>query len=1134
MTDYALPVTGTGTSQAASVEDHDAEVVRYVEEAVAAEATARAAAITTEATARAAADTALDLRLDALEAAGNVETADLADGAVTNAKLADMAQATFKGRASGAGTGDPQDLTASQARTALGLGTAATTDATDYATAAQGELADSAVQPGDDVSVLAETSTAKIMTASERTKLAGIEAGAQVNAVTSVAGRTGAVTLAKADVGLGNVDNTSDVNKPVSTAQAAGDREVGLSSGDMLAQSSVAYEMLNGAVEISVSGRRVGMTIGGSVTAAGSYVVPRLTIHPDDAARLAGKTVRIRTVMTATEDFVSEKGFGGNAVRVEMQDGTTLTNAGTAITPTQTGTTITRDMTYVMVGTERTIGATMQIGGAATAVGTDHSFQITSVSWEVLASGEDAATAGDTMLEARQALAVTPLAGAFDLLTGIPQTFNGATKRYDARGREMGVTIPTGQTGQTTILQHALQIGPHERDNLAGATIRVTLGYDTSAAFARTFTVNMQARGLDGSYDALTASNVQNVQISSTRRQVEFTFVMPSDAADLRPWLQFTSSSAAVADEHITLTDCAYSVDRQSGDLIRRGAETAAWGDAIARRVAAADGIGGAVGYGRGVGIVLDSADYASVQEALDAASAMGAPGQVVAVNLEATTYAERSLDGLNGADHVALIGAGIGKTIIDGTLPEDTTIATIQATSTVDFDGAQEMRGITFIAQNQRYAWHLDAVKTKPDTLIRAFGCEFIHRGNDDAESYNGGVTGETTTGRVTWGSMHAVGCGLSSGQRAELIDCIARGPRAGVQVHNQLWFTKSCEFVLDGCDLSAEWVAYWPLLIQSNGSGTPDRVTLRNTALSGRIRMDAVPWFPADLSYQPANHMEFTLTGSGNSPCAVDVVDFGRALRIDSATTGLSSSVEIGGSAAALLFGDVTTIAGDVGRAGAAYGYLDIQDATGVGPSSSLFITGLGKRLGNRASLGSVTLTVTVDGGSPINVVLSGDYSASSNSTILGIINTALGSAATASEFNVGGTYRPMFTDQERRLKNTDTTTILQGHALARGASDRQVRLMTSADAMDLFAGIALEDIRPGEYGRVQHRGWIALGWVLRKSGEGSTINLGDSFNIDAAAPGRITRISGDAGILKCVTPSLGASLTTLEIAK
>lgn len=38
------------------------------------------------------------------------------------------------------------------------------------------------------------------------------------NLVTSVAGRAGAVTLTKADVGLSNVDNTSDLAKPISTA----------------------------------------------------------------------------------------------------------------------------------------------------------------------------------------------------------------------------------------------------------------------------------------------------------------------------------------------------------------------------------------------------------------------------------------------------------------------------------------------------------------------------------------------------------------------------------------------------------------------------------------------------------------------------------------------------------------------------------------------------------------------------------------------------------------------------------------------------------------------------------------------------------------------------------------------------
>ena len=40
----------------------------------------------------------------------------------------------------------------------------------------------------------------------------------EVGPIRSVAGKTGAVTLAKADVGLGDVDNTSDAAKPISTA----------------------------------------------------------------------------------------------------------------------------------------------------------------------------------------------------------------------------------------------------------------------------------------------------------------------------------------------------------------------------------------------------------------------------------------------------------------------------------------------------------------------------------------------------------------------------------------------------------------------------------------------------------------------------------------------------------------------------------------------------------------------------------------------------------------------------------------------------------------------------------------------------------------------------------------------------
>ena len=50
---------------------------------------------------------------------------------------------------------------------------------------------------------------------------ATVSGGGGGGAVTSVAGKTGDVSLVKGDVGLGQVDNTSDANKPVSTAQAA-------------------------------------------------------------------------------------------------------------------------------------------------------------------------------------------------------------------------------------------------------------------------------------------------------------------------------------------------------------------------------------------------------------------------------------------------------------------------------------------------------------------------------------------------------------------------------------------------------------------------------------------------------------------------------------------------------------------------------------------------------------------------------------------------------------------------------------------------------------------------------------------------------------------------------------------------
>jgi hypothetical protein len=64
----------------------------------------------------------------------------------------------------------------------------------------------------------ATTTAAGLMSSADKAKLNGVETGAQVNTVTSVAGKTGAVTLSKGDVGLSNVDNTADSAKSVAKA----------------------------------------------------------------------------------------------------------------------------------------------------------------------------------------------------------------------------------------------------------------------------------------------------------------------------------------------------------------------------------------------------------------------------------------------------------------------------------------------------------------------------------------------------------------------------------------------------------------------------------------------------------------------------------------------------------------------------------------------------------------------------------------------------------------------------------------------------------------------------------------------------------------------------------------------------
>lgn len=80
----------------------------------------------------------------------------------------------------------------------------------------------------------ASTDASRAEAAAIRAEEAAEEAEEHASAVTSVNGQTGTVVLTKSDLNLGNVDNTSDANKPISTAtQTALNGKLNTSGGTM-------------------------------------------------------------------------------------------------------------------------------------------------------------------------------------------------------------------------------------------------------------------------------------------------------------------------------------------------------------------------------------------------------------------------------------------------------------------------------------------------------------------------------------------------------------------------------------------------------------------------------------------------------------------------------------------------------------------------------------------------------------------------------------------------------------------------------------------------------------------------------------------------------------------------------------
>jgi hypothetical protein len=126
---------------------------------------------------------------------------------------------------------------------------------------------------------------------------------AKYGPVASVAGRTGTVTLAKADVGLGNVDNTADASKPISTAtQAALDGKAATSHTHSLSSLTQSSATTGQVVAWNGTAWAAATPSGGS----SSYTLPTAS----DTV-LGG--IRVGSGLTITDGVLAATGGGGSA-----------------------------------------------------------------------------------------------------------------------------------------------------------------------------------------------------------------------------------------------------------------------------------------------------------------------------------------------------------------------------------------------------------------------------------------------------------------------------------------------------------------------------------------------------------------------------------------------------------------------------------------------------------------------------------------------------------------------------------------------------------------------------------------------------------------------------------------------------
>ncbi|HCG7534096.1 TPA: hypothetical protein NJ418_004464 [Vibrio parahaemolyticus] len=408
--------------------------------------------------------------------------------------------------------------------------------------------------------------------------------------------------------------------------------------------------------------------------------------------------------------------------------------------------------------------------------------------------------------------------------------------------------------------------------------------------------------------------------------------------------------------------------------------------------------------------------------------------------------------------NYVDLIGHSWKDTWIKGYLPPETPVSEIKTTETIWANWTSKLKNLRITCQNMRYPIHADSGPSSNRAHLVMEDLWVEHLANDEADDYHG-VT--------VWGSNHAFGCGTHSGNQIYANRCRFESRTTPFYYHTHRNFAEPCHVQLDSCECIIKGKDGYGVFIQPLGSGQPDTFVCNNSMLSGGVAITDSPWLG---TAQPADHCEVECRFSGNSDIPVHIGTAAWSLVLTSLTDGDNTTITATGPAVEIVFGDVIERAGANGLPPKCWGSLDIRgnwDQTGS----------IAYRLGDRTGE-PISMVVSTESSS-VTVTFDKDYGSITPADIVAEINTALSGLATAQNIDIGRLYRPVFADAETALVNDSNVGIFQGAALVK-TNATMCRLMTSADDKSLFAGIALEDILPGDTGRIRKAGTVDRTWV------------------------------------------------------